>query len=133
MYTSHSEYAAHIQSTPSARSTRSTKGEMLSVLAVPALQNPKILASTGDIHSDDTRNSASADVPTEQKLETLRVRAVSAVHKPEVLRVHEVPPAFFLEKLLYSHVLAASVRCCIMLRSEKKGESFAHRTRLAAL
>ena len=104
----------HIQSTPSTRSTwylAVPTDEIVPVLAVPAAPNP-VLGSTGSAHSsDEPRNAASPEVSAAHSLELLRILAVYAVHKPQVLRVPKVPPVAFLEntKILHSQVLGVSV------------------------
>ena len=85
--------------------------EILRVLAVLAVQNPEICEVQG--------------VCTVTNPEILRVRKYpqyltskyceySAVHKPEAIRVHEVPAVFF-SKILHSQVLVASVEYYIIL------------------
>ena len=102
-YTSYSECTGHIESILVLRVLAVLAvptDEILSVLAVPAVYNPEILLSTGSIHSNEPRKTASPEVSAVHNFEILRVLAVSAAHKPEILRVHEVPAVFF-SKVLY--------------------------------
>ena len=55
-----------------------SQNQRTTVLVVPAVQNPEILKSTGSMHSNEPRNTASLEVSAELNLETLRVLVVSA-------------------------------------------------------
>ena len=72
---------------PNTASTGSMSCTEPRIQAVPAVLNPEILGVQAVyIRTTERRN-----------IEILRLLAVSAVHKPEILQVHEVPAVFFLE------------------------------------